>query len=307
MIWIKIFDNKDSAMELKNIAAFVKVHECCSFTKAAELLGYSQSAVTARIKALENELDVLLFDRLGKKISLTQHGRDFLPHAYNMLKAEQEALRSVSAGEGLHGELCICAPSSYAMAVLPDILLRFRQLHPQVSVSVRISDYPEDTTEKLARGEIDLLVCLEGQEAYHRFLTVSKRAEPLAFVTHPANPLLCKEELKLEDILTEQFILSDRDIGYCAMLEKELHKRGVELQSMMEIGSVGAIINILLKGYGTALVPRFVVEAYLERGELKELPIKDINIELYSCYLCNSQRWMSPAMSEFIRLVDENA
>ena len=171
---------------------------------------------------------------------------------------------------------------------------------------MRISDYPEDTTRKLARGEIDLLVCLDRQEIYPRFLTVSKRPEPLAFVTHPANPLLCKDKLKLEDILTEQFILSDREIGYCAQLEKELHKRGMELKSVMEIGSVGAIINILLKGYGTALVPRFMVEAYLERGELKELPISDINIELYSCYLCNSQRWMSPAMSEFIRLVDEN-
>jgi len=294
-------------MELKNIAAFVKVHECSSFTKAAELLGYSQSAVTARIKALENELGVLLFDRLGKRIGLTQHGRDFLPHAYNMLKAEQEALRSVRAGEELHGELCICAPSSYAMAVLPDILLRFRQLHPQVSVSVRISDYPEDTTLKLARGEIDLLVCLDGQEMYPQFLTVSKRPEPLVFVTHPANPLLCKDKLNLADILKEQFILSDRDIGYCALLEKELHKRGMELKSVLEIGSVGAIINILLKGYGTAFVPRFMVEGHLERGELRELPVDGISIELYSYYLCNHHRSVSSEMREFIRLVDENA
>ena len=78
-------------MENKNVAAFIKVVEFNNFTKAAESMGYSQAAVTAQIKSLEKELGVLLFDRMGKKICLTQEGKAFLPYAYNMLKAEEEA------------------------------------------------------------------------------------------------------------------------------------------------------------------------------------------------------------------------
>ena len=82
-------------MENKNVAAFIKVVEFNNFTKAAESMGYSQAAVTAQIKALEKELGVFLFDRMGKRICLTQEGKAFLPYAYNMLKAEEEAKKEL--------------------------------------------------------------------------------------------------------------------------------------------------------------------------------------------------------------------
>ncbi|MBQ3611072.1 MAG: LysR family transcriptional regulator, partial [Firmicutes bacterium] len=200
-------------MENKNVAAFIKVVEFNNFTKAAESMGYSQAAVTAQIKSLEKELGVLLFDRMGKKICLTQEGKAFLPYAYNILKAEEEAKNSVKTDGELRGEIRICAGSSYAMGVLPEIILKFKELHPNVNVIVKISDYPEDTTQKLARGEIDFLVCMDEENAYPEFLTVSKKREPVIFVTHPGNPLLEKNNMTLEEAVSNQYITSDRDIG----------------------------------------------------------------------------------------------
>lgn len=289
-------------MENRNVTTFIKIVEAGSFTKAAELLGYSQAAVTAQIKSMEKELGVPLFDRIGRRIYLTQEGKTFLPHALNMLKAEEEAVHSVRQTEKLTGELSICSASSYAMDVLPGILLKFMKLHPDVSVTVRISDFLEDTTARLARGEIDFVACLDEEYAYPEFLTMAKRPEKIVFVTYPGNPLTKRRELNASDVVQEQFIVADRDISYCAFLDKELRKQGIGMIPAMEIGSVGAIISMLLKGYGSSFVPEFAVAEYVKRGELEILNVRDIDISIFSYFICSKDRWINPVMREFIRV-----
>jgi len=292
-------------MENRNVTTFVKIVEAGSFTKAAELLGYSQAAVTAQIKAMEKELGVPLFDRIGKRVYLTQEGKTFLPHALNMLRAEEEAIHSVRQTEHLSGELSICSASSYAMDVLPDILLKFTAMHPDVNVTVRISDFVEDSTSRLARGEIDFVVCLDEEYAYPEFLTMAKKQERVVFVTYPENPLAEEKGLKASDVVRERFIVADRDISYCAFLDKELRKQGTEMKPAMEIGSVGAITRILLNGYGCSFIPEFAVKQYVERGELKLLDVSDIDISICSYFICSKDRWINPIMREFIRFAEE--
>ena len=292
-------------MENKNVAAFVKAAELNNFTKAAENLGYSQAAVTVQIKNLEKELGALLFDRIGKSVKLTEAGRKFLPYAINMLKAEEEAIQSIRPEAELTGDLRICAGSSYAAEVLPDILLEFLGQHPKVNVTVKISDYPEDTTQKLARGEVDFMVCMDEEKAYPDFLTVTGRPEPMVFVTYPANPLLEKQDAGIEDVLAGSFITADRDIGYCALLEKEVRRRGLEFAPVMEMGSVEAIIRMVAGGFGISFIPQFMAEKHLTEGTLARLDVKDIDVTLHSYYICSRSRWINPVMAEFIRTVKE--
>lgn len=293
-------------MENRNAKTFVKIVESGSFTKAAELLGYSQAAVTAQIKAMEKELGVPLFDRIGKRVYLTNEGKTFLPHALNMLRAEDEAVNSIRQDGPLTGTLSICAPSSYADHVLPDILLKYRGLHPGVFISVRTSDYVDDTTQRLARGEIDFLVRLDEGSSDPGFITIASRPEPLIFVTHPGNPILSKDKPNVSEVVSSQFITSTREIGYSAILEKKLLMMGMELEPVMDIGSVEAIIRILLGGFGVALLPEYVVSDYIEKGVLTEIKADHHGISMNSYYLCSKDRWINPAMREFIRIVEEN-
>ena len=170
-------------MEIRNVTTFVKIVEFGSFTRAADNLGYSQAAVTAQIKAMESELGVPLFDRINKKVYLTQEGKTFLPHALNMLKAEEEAVNSVKQQNDLTGELRICAPSSYAMSVMPALLLEFRKLHPLVSITLNASDFIEDSLQKLNRSEIDFLIRLDREMPHPELLTVAGKQENVVFVT----------------------------------------------------------------------------------------------------------------------------
>jgi len=292
-------------MEIRNVTTFVKIVECSSFTKAAESLGYSQAAVTAQIKAMESELGVPLFDRVGKRIYLTQAGSVFLPHALNMLRAEEEAVQSVKQNERLTGDLSICSASSYAQTVLPVILQKFLTIHRDVNVTVKISDYLEDTTARVARGELDFLACIDEENAHPGFNTAAKRQEKIIFVTYPDNSILKKDHVTLEDALGSDFIIADRDISYCALLERKLRERGADFDPVMEIGSVGAIVNMMLNGYGTSFVPEFAVSDHIRRGDLVRLDISDMGIELYSYYIYSKNRWINPVMKEFIRIAEE--
>ena len=291
-------------MENRNVKTFVKIVEVGSFTKAAELLGYSQAAVTAQIKAMEKELGVPLFDRIGKRVYLTHEGKTFLPHALNMLRAEEEAVNCVRREGPLTGSLSICAPSSYADHVLPDLVLKYRNLHPGVFISVRTSDYVDDTTQRLARGEIDFLVRLDEGNSDPDFITIASRPEPLIFVTYPGNPLMSKDKLDLRDVVENQFITSTREIGYSAILEKKLFSMGIEPEPVMDVGSVEAIVRIIRGRFGIALLPEYVVADCVDKGELVKMKVKDHGLSMNSYYLCSKDRWINPAMKEFIRLVN---
>lgn len=293
-------------MENKNVATFVKIVEFNNFTKAADSLGYSQAAVTAQIKSLEKELGVPLFDRVGKRIFLTQAGKTFLPFAIDLLKAEEAAKNSVGVSEELEGELVICSASSYASEVLPQILLRYMHLHPKVRITVKVSDYLEDNMHKLAQGELDFLLCMDERNAFPDFASFAEKPEPVIFVTHPSNPLLKKKRKPLQDVVTSNFIVSDRKIGYSRLLEKQLQKKGIELSPIMEMGSTNAIINVLLGGYGTSFLPEYTVRKHIKDGTLARIDVKDIDVDMYSFFLCSRDRWINPVMQAFIDIVNKS-
>ncbi len=294
---------KVNDMENRNVTTFVKIVEAGSFTKAAELLGYSQAAVTAQIKAMEKELGVPLFDRIGKRVFLTNEGKTFLPHALNMLQAEEEAVNSVRHDGPLTGSLSICAPPSYADHVLPELVLKYKEIHPDVFISVRTSDYVDDSTQRLAQGEIDFLVRLDEGISDPDFITIASRPESLIFVTYPGNPILVKDKLNISEAVNDQFITTTREIGYSAILEKNLFRMGIELKPVMDIGSVEAIIRILSGGFGIALLPEYVASDYIDKGELVKMDITGPVINMNSYYLCSKNRWINPAMREFMRIV----
>lgn len=223
----------------------------------------------------------------------------------DMLRAEEEAINSVRQDGPLTGSLVICAPSSYADHVLPEMVLRYHGDHPGVFITVKTSDYVDDTTQRLARGEIDFLVKLDEGSLDPDFITIMSKPEPLVFVTYPGNPLLGKGELSIKEAVCDQFITSTRDIGYSVMLEKDLLRQGVELEPVMDIGSVEAIVRILRGGFGVALLPEYVVSSFVENGELSKLNINDFSIRMNSYYLCSKDRWINPVMKEFIRMLQQ--
>src|SRR5699024_9697340 len=117
-------------MELRQLSTFIQVAQLKSFSRAAESLGYSQSAVTVQIRQLEEELHVRLFDRMYKRVVLTGQGRQFLDSAYSILQEVNRAALSLTGPEEeLHGQLHIGTLESLCSARLPGVVRSFRVQH----------------------------------------------------------------------------------------------------------------------------------------------------------------------------------
>ena len=109
-------------MEIRQLATFIRVAQFNSFSRAAESLGYSQSAVTVQIRQLEEELATLLFDRLGKRLALTATRERFFNHACEIMSQVNQARLSVNSTAELHGALHIGTIESLACPKLPTVM-----------------------------------------------------------------------------------------------------------------------------------------------------------------------------------------
>jgi DNA-binding transcriptional LysR family regulator len=292
-------------MENRNVATFIKIAELNNFTKAAHSLGYSQAAVTSQIKQLEAELGAPLFDRIGKRISLTSAGRTFLPYAKRLLQAEQEAIASVREHDELSGTVTIATSSSLAMGTLPANAMEFNSMNPKVRIVIKVSDYVEDLLAKLDHGEADLVFFMAKDELYPGYRIAAEFPEPIVFVTHPDSPLVGRHKIPIEEVLNEPFIISDSEVGYSYYFDQVIRKRGIDFQPVLEIGSVAAIIDILRRGIGVSFIPLFVVQEALERGELAELNVDFPDIELRSKMIYRSDKWVDPQMDAFLKYVKQ--
>lgn len=130
-------------MEIRNLMTFVRIAELQNFSKTAEQLGYSQSAVTMQIKQLEKELQVQLFERIGKRVQLTQAGERLLPYALEILNAQAMA-RTIAREPGqIAGKLRIGTCESYVISVLPEIIMELGAICPHVEVSTPTALVPD--------------------------------------------------------------------------------------------------------------------------------------------------------------------
>src|SRR5437667_9141173 len=131
MITIKNNDRR-MLMELRQLTTFRMVATTLSFSRAAQILNYVQSSVTTQIQVLEEELGVRLFDRLGKRVALTDAGKRFLPYAEKILSLSEEARQAVADEEVPTGSLTISASETLCTYRLPALLRQFHDRFPQV-------------------------------------------------------------------------------------------------------------------------------------------------------------------------------
>lgn len=139
-------------MEVRQLNTLIRAAQFQSFSKAAESLGYSQSAVTVQIKTLEEELGVRLFDRMNKRVLLTVDGQRFLEYANSILDTIQSARQALNENAELGGSLHIGTLESLCFFRLPGLIRQFRLEHPRVGLRVTTGS-PEELIEKMEQGK----------------------------------------------------------------------------------------------------------------------------------------------------------
>ena len=300
-------------MELRQVQTFRAVAEELSFSRAAAKLGYVQSSVSAQVGALEQELGVPLFDRLGRRIKLTDAGKVMLSHSRKLLALAEEtkgAVVDAGAGSGeVTGALTVSAPETLITYRLPKLLALFHERHPKVRLSVRPSAIGRllgSVRKAVEDGTVDVAFVLdEPRDERVRLadLAVEILAEEDITVIAPASHALANSSIVLpQDLHGETVLLPEAPESGCAyrgQFERQLGSARVLPAETMEFQSIEAVKQCVAAGMGVSVLPNVTVGAELKASKLAELPWEE-PFEVLTQMSWNKGRWESPALRAFL-------
>lgn len=291
-------------MEVRQLDIFRILARELSFTRAAEKAHCVQSNVTVQIRGLEAELGVPLFERLGKQVRLTIHGKKLLPYAERILNLLQEASIVAVDAKRPAGTLLIGSPESVLTYRLPPVLQVFRSTFPEVDLAFRASGTKE-LIPHLEQGELDLGLVIDDAFQHPRLHVEALCEERLSLLVRPNHPLLQRPRLGAQHLADQPFLLTDVGCAYRSKLEKALAHAEVTPKSIMEFTSVETIKQCAALGMGVACLPAIVAESEIAAGKLALLPWSGADLSMLTLVVWHKDKWLSPAIGAFVSLLRE--
>lgn len=286
-------------MEIKQLITFKHAAENLNFTQTAKMLNFAQSSVTAQIKSLEDEIGKPLFERLGKRLVLTEAGHQFKRYAEKMIHLSQEAITAANEEEELTGTLTIGAQESQCTYRLPLILKEFKTAFPKVKLVFKPAHSDEMARKQLMEGLLDIAFIMDERKPDGSLKVERLIKEELILV---ASPIQSKSDFSIEDLKHETFLLTEAGCSYRNIFEEYLNSLGIYSLNKIEFASIEAIKQCVIAGLGVALLPEMVVKKDIEEGRMKELPWKSSTPPLYTQIAWHKDKWMTPTLAEFISL-----
>ena len=286
-------------MDLKQLQTFLTAAETLSFTQTAQLLDYAQSSITAQIKSLEEELGVILFERLGKRVTLTDEGERLQQYAQKMLELNSEMKKAVS-NEQAQVVLKIGAQESQCVYRLPSILQQYQKAYPQVKIIFKPVHTTEVAKDLLQSGNLDVAFISDAYKETPMLYRERLIQEQIIFVSAPTS--IKSHTLSAQQLSAETMLLTENGCSYRNQLEAQLQQEGLLPLQMIEFASIEAIKQCVMAGLGITFLPKMVVEKELEDGQLIELQ-SSFNIKpIYTDIAWHKDKHIQPYLSDFIEI-----
>jgi DNA-binding transcriptional LysR family regulator len=254
-------------IETRQLQIFKAIVDVGSFTGAGELLGISQSAISAQIRTLEEELGVPLLVRLGRSTRMTPAGEVFLRCAQQVLDKLEETRRFLEDhGRGRAGAVRIGAPEPLCNYVLPEILVELKRQFPRIEARVT-SGHTAATLARLGAGEIDVALLPLPVDADKLRLVEVGRDELVAIVP-PGHRWAAMPFVTARDFEREELLVYDRASQITDLTLEFLLQEGVFPRIAMEVDHLEALKDLVERGVGIAVMPIWAAERQFERGAL---------------------------------------
>ena len=295
-------------MELHTLQVFATVVAERSFSRAAEKLYRTQPAVSLAVQRLETELGDKLIERDmrgAKDLVLTEAGRTVYDYARRFANLADELrdalaeLRDLSAGR-----LVIGANESSTLYLLPHIE-RYRARHPKIKVQVRRSRSSRIPTE-LLEGELELGVA-SYDPGDDRLATKVIYTDALAFIVSPRHRLARRRTVSITELGKETFIAHNVVSPYRELVLREFRRHKIPLNMDVEMPTLETIRRLVQDGEGVAFLPRMCVQKDVETGAVRELAVRELDVERKVRLLYAKGRTLSHAARAFLDLVHTEA
>lgn len=288
-------------MDIPNLYAFVAVADTASFSTASEQLFLTQPAISKRISALESELDIQLFDRIGRKVTLTEAGSALLGRARAILQQVEDSKRAIKNLSGhVAGKLSIGTSHHIGLHRLPPVLRAFTHAYPDVELDLHFMD-SEAACLAIEHGELELGIVtlpLQPAKALHTF---EIWPDPLDIVVNQSHPLLKFNKITAKLLSQYAAILPTKGTYTRQIFEHTMKKHKLELKVGLSTNYLETIKMMVSVGLGWSVLPRSMLNK-----ELHTLKIEGIKLERKLGIVWHSGHTLSNAANEMSKMLQLN-
>lgn len=293
-----------SRLTFRQLQVFKAVYDLKSYSKAGDLLGLTQPAVSSQVRHLEQAVGTPMFEYLGRKLYCTAAGDEMAACVQSVFRELVDMQNRLAALEGrVAGDLKLVAVST-AQYVVPYLLRSFLQLNPQVNISVAVVNRAT-ALQRLNDNSDDLAIM--GMVPPDRPLTSLPFLDNELIPVVPAgHPLLEQQAVGPEDFLGSQLLTREAGSGSRLALEVYCQQHRLKMSPGLELGSNDAVKHAVLAGLGVAVVPKLSVLSELALGTIHALNIPGFPLRRSWCVVYPQARHPTPAMQAFIDYIRQN-
>ena len=286
-------------MTVRHMKIFVAVCEENSITKAAEKLHIAQPAVSIAVKEIEEYYDVRLFDRISRRLYLTDIGRSFLEYATHIVSLFDDMKNNMRQWER-SGKLRIGASITVGTHLMPQYVSAFYKIHPQSNIEVFIgsSDLIE---KKILQSELDFAL-IEGTVHSDCILCDTYRKVRLVVICSPSDPLCENETVTMEQLLSRPLLLRERGSGTRELFDHVLASLEYTYTPSWESTSTEALVNAAREGLGVSVLPYMLVQNELKKGSIVELRVLNLSLDRGIHIIYHKNKLLTNPAKEFIEM-----
>ncbi|AUS97199.1 LysR family transcriptional regulator [Clostridium thermosuccinogenes] len=286
-------------MTLKHLKIFVAVCETGSATAAGEKLYIAQPSISLAISELEDYYGIKLFDRIGKRLHITEAGKSFLQYATHIVGLFEDMEKGIKNFDAM-GIIRIGTSITIGNCLLPGYITRFKQAHPQMDVKV-IIDNSERIQHYILSNKIDIGL-IEGavHSSYiieHRF-----RDDELVMICGNDHPFAYRKNVEISELQKESLILREEGSAGREIFDSTMTMHGLEVFPAWESISTQAIIRAVQANLGISVLPYLLVKDSLERKEISQFYINGIQFKRSFSVIYHKNKFLTESAKDFIAL-----
>ena len=282
---------------LRQLRTFAEVARRQSFTAAAKALHLTQPAVSMQVRLLEDAAGLPLVEQLGRRIHLTDAGRELLRYAAGISDLLREAEDAMKALQGVGGGELSLAVTSTAKYFAPRLLAEFRRSHPEARLRLAVSNR-EAVVRELTENTVDLAVMGRPPRGLDTEAAPFAR-HPIGIIAAPDHPLAGRKRLPLERLAGETFIIRERGSGTRAAMEHVFAERGFKAGETLEMSSNETIKQAVMAGMGIAFLSMHTIGLELRAGRLALLAVNGLPVMREWYVIHRRGKRLSPAAQAF--------
>ena len=287
-------------MTIRHIKIFIEVVDSGKMSTAATKLFISQPTVSQAIKELEEYYGVLLFERLSKKLYITDKGKQLLSYARNVVK-QFEDMEEMMLHDNYAKKIRIGATNTVGNCILGDVIKSFRELRPQIEIYSCVSNTKE-IEEKLLNSELDIGI-VEGKVKSPDLISIPEVNDFLVLVCSAKHPFARKNIVKLDELKNESFAMREQGSGTRELFERYMIEKGVPIRIDFEANSSDTIKKAVIDNQGLAVISIRLVEEEIKSGKIHVIQNTDCDWDRYFSVVYHKNKLITDDMESLIEVV----